>query len=455
VKQPVLCLALCGIALALAVLISSCNAVPSPMDVGILSAEAIATESPPVLSTATKQDSGYSSSGSASPSPTDVGVLSPEATSLLPVLSIGMEQNFGYHHAEQASDLRINYKPENDPQKEFAVTVRDLVEDKNQPVIAMVGATSNESSMRLASLANFFNTPVMIPSAVGDNILPSNNLWGFRLSASGASHAQYFFGSVLTRLMVSSFSVSDESALAATPAPFRVAIFYEQNTFGESAAVAAAKEAMKQGIEIGFYGSFDPSTPDSTRLKGQADEIGKQGIHLVYLISSQPKAAQIVIKAIRSEIPQDERPVLLGQSGAFSSLEFLGDPEAQGMFVLRQKIVRDQCPPEIKSLTEAQSYAAIVLLRSAMQQAKEQAGNTYAAQTLAQKREAMRDVLKATNNKDLDCLGQVSFDNTGQNKNLQFEILQITPDGPVVIDTKAFGEILKPIYDHSPFDSGQ
>ena len=374
-----------------------------------------------------------------------------------PGLSSAAKQDSGYQHAEAEAQqypfLKMDYQPENNPQEEIAVTVRRLVESKDQPVIALLGATSNESSMRLASLSNFFNLPMIIPSSVGDNLLPSNNLWGFRLSAPGASHAQYFFGSVLTRSMVQSFG--DASELAAAPAPFKVAILYEQNTFGESAAVAAAKEAMKQGMEIGFYGYFDPATPDSTRLKGQAEEIMNQGIHLVYLIGSQPQVALVVIKTIRDVIPKDEMPVLLGQSGAFSSSEFLGYPESQGMFVLRQKIVTDQCPTGIKSLTEAQSYAAIVLLRLAMQQAKDLAGNTYAAQTLVQKREAVRDALKATNNKDLDCLGQVSFDNTGQNKNLQFEILQITPNGPAAIDAKAFGEILKPIYSRSPFDIGQ
>jgi len=230
-----------------------------------------------------------------------------------------------------------------------------------------------------------------------------------------------------------------------------VAILYEQNTFGESAAVAAATVALQQKMEIGLYGSFDPLTPDLTRLKEQAGQIQTQGIQLVYLISSQPEVARAVLKTIEEMIPPETRPVLLGQSGAFASHELLESAEAQGMFVLRQKIVADHCPATITSLAEAQSYAAVVLMNSVAQQAREQAGKVAATQTLLQKREALRDILKIFS-APLPCLGPVSFDNTGQNKDLQFEIVQVTKNGLVVMDVETFQALIKQVYQRSPFN---
>jgi hypothetical protein len=72
---------------------------------------------------------------------------------------------------------------------EVQVAVRELVEDEK--VLALVGATSNEATMRAASLVNFFNLPMIVPTAGGDNLLPSNNLWAFRLSAPGSDYASY------------------------------------------------------------------------------------------------------------------------------------------------------------------------------------------------------------------------------------------------------------------------
>ena len=232
----------------------------------------------------------------------------------------------------------------------------------------------------------------------------------------------------------------------------RLAILYEKDTFGESAAVAAVNDAMNQKLKIGFYGSFEPVNPNLNNLKLQAEEIANKNIHLIYLISNEPQTAIQLVKALRENIPADEIPILLGQSGAFASQEFLNAPEAQNMLILRQKIISDHCPS--KFLIQAESYASIELLNYAIQKAKSDAGNVYTKQTIAQKRDAVRNVLKETSNKTVSCLGVVSFDNTGQNTNLDFELLKVTSGGFISIEADDLKSLLTTVYNRSGFGPG-
>ncbi len=56
---------------------------------------------------------------------------------------------------------------------------------------------------------------------------------------------------------------------------------------------------------------------------------------------------------------------------------------------------------------------------------------------LAKFRETLRDRLKETN-LNVPCLGKVAFDNTGQNKLLQFELLAIKNGSASIVTTADF-----------------
>jgi hypothetical protein len=175
------------------------------------------------------------------------------------------------------------------------------------------------------------------------------------------------------------------------------------------------------------------------------------------VISSQPHSAYTVVKALTDIIvlPQ-EQPVIVGQSEIFSSPEFLREFQSLNnkkieIYVLRQKVILTKsCPliqlqnevqrdnltllfsmntpysaSEIPSLTDAQSYAAMQLLRFAVNKAAENLGKKFWDMPLQEKRLAVRDALATTTWDDIPCLGTVSFDNMGQNQNLQYEILKI------------------------------
>lgn len=356
------------------------------------------------------------------PHPLSLGVLSAvDADTLAPgLLKVGDEQRAGYDLIGGGVALALNFQPESAQQDELQMTVRSMVEGRDQPMLGLVGATSNESTLRVAALSNFFNVPMLVPSAAGDHVLPENNLWAFRLSAPGSAHAEYLFGSLITRQ-----AVSDLTAAEMTPATLRLSIIYEQNTFGEGTAVAAARAAMAQDIEIAQYASFAPDSPDETSLNTLLAVAKERQVHVVYFVSSNPDAARRLVGKFQNGFEPEQLPVLIGQSGAFASSDFLAAPEAEGVFILRQQIVPDLCPEGITSLAGAQSYAALYILDFAVSQTRDQPQfQRIDSNNLRQAREAVRDHLKGLS-LTVPCLGLVAFDNAGQNRNLQFEMTRM------------------------------
>lgn len=347
---------------------------------------------------------------------------------------VAQEQHTGYTLAgENLSEYPFTdiFSAEGNQQDDVQIAVRGMVEENENPIAALIGATTNEATMRAASLVNFFNVPMIVPTASGDNLLPSNNLWAFRLSAPGSAYAKYLFGTLLTK---SEFG-SDPEVTGESP-KLNIAILYEGNTFGESAAVATVRAAKELGVGVGVYASFPPETPNSARLNILLNRVEDEGVHLVYLISSDPGVAKTLVQLLHSGIPDYAMPVLVGQAGGFASLDFIDSPEAEGIYILRQQVHPENCPANIKSIYEAQTYAAVHLLDLAVQQVIENQpaqkwyafiNETINEQTdrVAAFREEVRDVLKQTDT-IVPCVGKVAFENTGHVKNPSFELITVT-----------------------------
>jgi ABC-type branched-subunit amino acid transport system substrate-binding protein len=335
---------------------------------------------------------------------------------------VAEEQENGYQAGlrSQGNQLVLKSAAEGNQEGDVQVAIRQMAEQEK--VVAISGATSNEASVRAAGLVNFFNVPMVIPGSYGETILPSNNLWAFRLSPPSSSYAQYFFGALQP------VAPADSSAI-------KIAILYEQNTFGESAAVATAHAALKQGFDIGKYAFFNASGADAQQLKTLAEAAMQENVQLIYMISSDPAVAQALVRAIKAAYTAQSLPALVGQSGGFASQSFLATPDSEGVFILRQELDPKNCPAEIKTIAEAQSFAAVYLIDQAVSQVKENTPPTgtftlpampfsQPADPVISLREKVRDALKTTN-LNIPCLGLVAFDNTGQNKLLRFELLRV------------------------------
>jgi len=349
---------------------------------------------------------------------------------------IAQEQNAGYALGRKTLNddfLQDVVATEGNRQDDVQVAIRGMVENKDHPIAAVLGATTNEATMRAAALVNFFNVPMIIPTANGDNLLPSNNLWAFRLSAPGSAYASYLFGTVLTKAEFG----SDPETTADSPR-LKVAILYEENTFGESAAVATVRAAMQLGVGVDVYASFPPENPDPARLNRLLNAVRDGDIQLVYLISNDPDVAKTLAQLFQNGFPSQAMPVLVGQAGGFASRDFISSPEAEGIYILRQSLDPKDCQAEIQSLYEAQTYAALYLLDHAVQQVREiqptpkwYEFNNVQTDDLATFREKVRDIIKQTEI-EIPCVGKVAFDNIGQLKNPKFELVTVT-DGELHI----------------------
>jgi hypothetical protein len=358
---------------------------------------------------------------------TVIGILSSVNAEALPagILTLGLEQNNGYELAAagDGSSLPFTYKPESAQPDEVQVAIREMAE--KDKVLAVLGGTSNEATMRAASLVNFFNLPMIVPTAGGDNLLPSNNLWAFRLSAPGSGYAVFMIDSLLAQQA----KRPEEEFRSFTP-NYNIAIFYEENTFGESAAVAAAQAAMRQEMKIVAYQSFAANNPDPNRLRTIFEMAKTENAQVISLISSSPDIAIQLVSAFDRVYTSSKKPALVGLAGGFASHEFMNSPQAEGVFTVRQQLNLEGCPIGIDSIYAAQTYGARYILNEAARLVQENMPEVKRLPVLARPdtdpiidlRERLRDELKLTN-MDVPCIGRVAFDNAGQIKDPKFELV--------------------------------
>lgn len=345
---------------------------------------------------------------------------------------LAQEQHTGFELANASQRFTEVIFSEGNRQDDVQTAIRQMVEGQaegtDDAVIAILGATSNEASTRSTALANFFQVPMLIPSASGDNLLSENNLWAFQLSAPNSAYADYILGTVLTKQALS-FGLEDDE-----PPVLPIAILYEQNTYGESAAVTTATAAMQQEFEVMVYEKFDAENPSATRLRVLVNQVLDQDVQVVFIISSNPDITQALLQTFDDLIIPELTPLMVGIASGFTSQEFLETEYAEKVFILRQEISPTDCPAEIKTLYAAQNYAAIKLLEYAVAEVEslpaEKAKLALPTEnTIAIYRETLRDTLK-TASLQLPCLGEVAFDNSGQNKFLNFEIVKVE-DGEI------------------------
>jgi len=374
--------------------------------------------------------------------PVEDGEVDWEAASVL-----AQEQHAGFLMANEAVDFNAYTFGEGNQKDDVQTAVRSMVEGQaegaDDPVAAILGATSNEATTRTVALANFFNVPMIVPSASGDNLLSDTNLWAFQLGASNSDYADYLLNTVLNKQIV--YKGYEEGF----EPEFRIAILHEQNTYGETAAVSAATFAMEQAYSIVVYEHFPADTPSEARLRALVNLALDKDAQMVVMISSNPDVALTLTKTFSELTSPQLRPLLVGLAAGFTSQEFMNSEFLDSTYVLHQQMDAGSCPAEIESLYAAQNYAAVNLLAATVHEVdtaptlkdKKLAINTEAEKIMLY-REALRDAIRATD-LELPCLGRVAFDNAGQNKFLRFEIVTSEAQQTKILLPQDFVDIVR------------
>lgn len=181
----------------------------------------------------------------------------------------GSEAKFGLAHRtgyEMAIDelnseggvlgrnLQLVYHDDISKAEAAVAAAEELSEDDT--IAAIIGAYSSSATFPATAVANRYRMPMIVPTAVTDEITSQGYEWVFRVSASATE-----YGRGLIEFL-------KNAARAA-----RLAIVYENTQFGTSVTRAARVEAAEAGIEVVAFEAYDQGgtdfTPLLTRVKSE------------------------------------------------------------------------------------------------------------------------------------------------------------------------------------------
>jgi len=313
----------------------------------------------------------------------------------------GQTQSYGYAMAleEINSSGGVLGKPlellyQDDTSKdEYAMTAVDKLTE-NPDVAAIMGAYKSSATFPAAAVANRYRVPMLVPSAITDQVTEQGYEWVFRVCAPASR-----YGREMAKFLT-------EIVNART-----LAVVYENTQFGSSVARAAQRQAPAAGLEIVAFEAYDPGGTDFTPLLTRVKSSSPEAVLFVSYLAD----ATLLMRQSK-EIDLNPKAFAAGGAG-FSLPDFLkgaGDTAEYTISVTQwtpdskwpgsqewAKRFRDRYdyPPSYHSI---QSYISLKVLADAIRRA----GSTD--------RTAIRDALRETDMPET-VFGPIHFDEAGQN----------------------------------------
>jgi branched-chain amino acid transport system substrate-binding protein len=141
--------------------------------------------------------------------------------------------------------------------------VSKLVDQDHVPII--LGAYSSESTRAIIPVVTQKQVPLIIPTAVADNVIQTGSPWVFRICAGSGS-----------------FATSTLDFLKNNGDPKTLAIVYENTNFGQSNDKSMTDDATKAGLNIVDQEAYQASSPD---YKALLQRVKSKNPDVVYLAS--------------------------------------------------------------------------------------------------------------------------------------------------------------------------
>lgn len=265
---------------------------------------------------------------------------------------------------------------------------------ENQQVAAILGAYTSSSTFPATAVANRYHLPMIVPTAITDEITRQNYEWVFRVCAPSNS-----YGRAMTEFLM--------KAVGAT----RLAIVYENTQFGSSVAQAALEQATRANLKVVAFEAYDQGAADYTPLLTKVKSQNPDSV----LFASYLADATLLMRQSK-EIDFNPKVFTAGGSG-FSLPDFLkgaGDTAEYTISVTqwtrdaKWQGSQEWAKAYVERFKVEPSYHAVQAYVSlkVMLDAIKRAGTTD--------RTAIRDALKQTKIED-SIFGPISFDETGQN----------------------------------------
>lgn len=135
--------------------------------------------------------------------------------------------------------------------------VSKLVDQDHVPIV--LGAYSSESTRAIVPVVTQKQVPLIIPTAVADNVMESNSPWIFRICAGSGS-----------------FAAATLDFLKNNGDPKKLAIVYENTNFGQANNKSMTAAASAAGLDLVDTEAYQASSPDYKsllqRVKGKNPE---------------------------------------------------------------------------------------------------------------------------------------------------------------------------------------
>ena len=274
--------------------------------------------------------------------------------------------------------------------------VSKLVDQDRVPIV--LGAYSSESTRAIVPVVTQKQIPLLIPTAVADNVMESNSPWIFRICAGSGS-----------------FATATLDFLKNNGDPRKLAIVYENTNFGQSNNKSMTEAAKAAGIDLVDSEAYQASSPDYKsllqRVKGNNPEVIYFASYLLDAGTLMRQSEQLNLNPkyytsagtgfAAAEFPTSDKGAGKYAEYTFSVSQWLPTAKWKGSAEFDQKYF--QLAGSHPAYHGMEAYAVLIAAAAAIDSAK-------SAQP-----QAIRDALHQLNIAETP-FGPVKFDARGQNQ---------------------------------------
>lgn len=272
--------------------------------------------------------------------------------------------------------------------------IAKLVDEDHVPLI--LGAYSSESTLAILPVITSKQVPLIIPTAVADNIMKANSPWVFRLCAGSGDFAR-----------------STLDFLKSNGDPKSLAIIYENTNFGQANRKSMAEAARSAAVNVVVEEAYQAKSPAYEDLLRRVKERNPE---VLYFASYLFDAAALMRQAAKVEL---NTPYYTSAGTGFAAAEFPTDKGAgkyaNYTFSIAQWLPSAKWPG---SKEFAEKYYRLTNAHPAYHAAEAYAALLVAADALSRSNSdsaaAVRDALRTTDMPHT-IFGPIKFDAHGQN----------------------------------------
>ncbi len=171
--------------------------------------------------------------------------------------------------------LEIVYFDDQSKPDRAVQAVAKLVDQEHVPLL--LGAYSSESTLAIVPVVTQKQVPLIIPTAVADNIMAVGSPWVFRLCAGSGT-----------------FAAATLDFLKSYGDPKNIAIIYENTNFGQANRKSMVEAAQRRGLNVIADEAYQAKSPDYEELLRR---VKKRNPDVIYFASYLFDAAALMRQA--------------------------------------------------------------------------------------------------------------------------------------------------------------